>query len=245
MDGASLRCCRGLRAHTLAQRISCWSPFRRWLLATSRGPWPLDTAVVLEYFEVRRSEGAPRTAYSLLLSVLHFLEGAGELAEADKLFCNPALTNAEKELSLAAAATAAQNLGSRQARGRALQLSLAVVAALERAVLNTELPDYNRTFAGFRLLRHWSSLRWDDTQGLPPSSLEGRARGVTGTLDRTKTSGRGKQQQVLLVFWSNGAFLLSEAVRLLTEDSFAFERDFRRTVASTSFASYLCQRTVA
>ena len=35
---------------------------------------------------------------------------------------------------------------------------------------------------------------------------------------------------MLPVFWSNGAFLLqpwlSEAVRLLTEDSFAFDRDF-------------------
>ena len=61
---------------------------------------------------------------------------------------------------------------------------------------------------------------------------------MTGTLDRTTTSGRGKQQQVLPVFWSSGAYLLqpwlSEVVRLLTEGSFDFERDFfcRQTVAS-------------
>ena len=137
----------------------------------------MDTAAVLEYFEVRRSEGAPRTAYASLLSAFRFLEEAGEVAEADELFCNPSLINAEKELFLAAATTAAQNpAGSRQARGQAPQLPLAVVAALERAVLNTALPNYNRAFAGFRLLRHWSSLRWDDTQGLPPSSLDGWAR---------------------------------------------------------------------
>ena len=29
LDGASLRCCRGLRSRTLAQRVSCWRPFRR------------------------------------------------------------------------------------------------------------------------------------------------------------------------------------------------------------------------
>jgi hypothetical protein len=101
---------------------------------------------------------------------------------------------------------------------------------LEEVVLNPLLADYHRAFAGFRLLRHWGSLRWDDTQGLPPGSLEARARGVAGTLDRTKTSGRGKQQQVLPVFWSSGAYLrhpwLSEAVRLLTKGSFSFERDF-------------------
>ena len=37
LDGASLRCCRGLRARALAQR-TCSRPFRRWLLATTQGP---------------------------------------------------------------------------------------------------------------------------------------------------------------------------------------------------------------
>jgi len=230
LDGASLRCCRGLRARTLAQRVSCWRPFRRWLLTTTGASWPQDTSVVLDYLEVRRAEGAPRTAFASLLSALRFLEEAGEVPEAERLYCNPALTNAEKEFSLAAAATAAQTSGSRQTRGQAPQLPLAVLAALERVVLDTELPAYHRAFAGFRLLRHWSSLRWDDTQGLPPSSLEERARGVTGTLDRTKTSGRGKLHQVLPVFWSLGAHLekpwLGETVNLLTKGSFAFERDF-------------------
>ena len=96
------------------------------------------------------------------------------MAEADRLHSNPALTNAEKELSVA---SAAQNPGSGQTRGHAPQLPLTVLAALERAVFNPELTDYHRAFAGFRLLRHWSSLRWDDTQGLSSSSLEGRARG--------------------------------------------------------------------
>ena len=31
------RCCRGLAARTLEQRISCWRPFRRWLLDSSGG----------------------------------------------------------------------------------------------------------------------------------------------------------------------------------------------------------------
>ena len=36
----ALRCCRGLRAKTLEQMVSCWRPFRRWLLATGRPPFP-------------------------------------------------------------------------------------------------------------------------------------------------------------------------------------------------------------
>ena len=60
LDGASLRCCRGLRARTLAQRVSCWRPFRRWLLTTTGAPWPQSTAALLDYFEVMRSEGTPK-----------------------------------------------------------------------------------------------------------------------------------------------------------------------------------------
>ena len=33
-----LRCCRGLRAQTLAQRVSCWRPFRRYLLQAGLKP---------------------------------------------------------------------------------------------------------------------------------------------------------------------------------------------------------------
>ena len=70
-------------------------------------------------------------------------------------------------------AAAAQNPRSNQMLGQAPQLPLAVLAALERAVLNPELTDYHRAFAGFRLLRHWSPLRWDDTQGLPAALWKG------------------------------------------------------------------------
>ena len=35
-SSVALRCCRGLRAKTLEQRVSCWRPLRRWLLATAR-----------------------------------------------------------------------------------------------------------------------------------------------------------------------------------------------------------------
>ena len=34
------RCCRGLRARTLEQRVTCWRPLRRWLLATGGPPFP-------------------------------------------------------------------------------------------------------------------------------------------------------------------------------------------------------------
>ena len=77
-----LRCCRGLRSKTLAQRVSCWRPFRRWLVASGYPPFPSSHETVLQYMELRRKEGAPRTTVTSLLLSLKFLEEAGEVASS-------------------------------------------------------------------------------------------------------------------------------------------------------------------
>ena len=81
-----------------------------------------------------------------------------------------------------------------------------------------------------RLFRHWSSLRWDDTQALAPHSLQRRARGVVGSLERTKTSGPGKTIQVLPVFVSQDAWLehewLDTGLALWQQEPLNFKRDY-------------------
>ena len=71
---------------------------------------------------------------------------------------------------------------------------LQVLAALEALVVDEQADLYPRAFAWYGLFRHWSSLRWDDTQALFPDSLDRRARGVVGKLERTKARGQGKCQ---------------------------------------------------
>ena len=67
---------------------------------------------------------------------------------------------------------------------------------------------YERGFAWFRLFRHWSGMRLDDSQGLSPDSLEARTRGAVGVLERTKTSGPGKKILLLPVFVSTEAYVV-------------------------------------
>ena len=69
---APLRCCRGLRADTLAQRLACCRPFSRWLTLRGYGPFPTSEEMVLEYLDLRASENAPRTALASLISSLRF-----------------------------------------------------------------------------------------------------------------------------------------------------------------------------
>ena len=107
---------------------------------------------------------------------------------------------------------------------------VALVVHFEETVMDESRPLYHRAFATFRLLGHWASLRDDDTQGLAPQSLEMRARGLVGLLERTKTSGPGKANLVLPCFVSKEAWVKKEwlptGLKLLTTGTFDFGRDF-------------------
>ena len=50
-------------------------------------------------------------------------------------------------------------------------------------------------------------MRFDDTMGVVPSSIQMRSREVAGRLERTKTSGPGKTVQVLPFFIAFNAYI--------------------------------------
>ena len=81
---------------------------------------------------------------------------------------------------------------------------------MEREVLDCARPLFIRAYAWHRLLRHWCSLRFDDTNGLSPAALQKRARGVRGVLTRTKTSGGDNSMTVLPLFVSLEAWVAEE-----------------------------------
>ena len=59
---------------------------------------------------------------------------------------------------------------------KAPQLLTAQVVALEGVVGAEHLPLYVRFYAWTKLLRHWTSMRWDDTNGIVPHCSRRRAR---------------------------------------------------------------------
>ena len=105
-------------------------------------------------------------------------------------------------------ATLAAEGGAGRPTKQAPPLLMRLLLALEEAVSDDTRKLYERGFAWFRLFLFWAGLRLDNNQGLNPSSLEVRARSVAGTLERTKTSGPGKNATTLPVFVSNKAFLV-------------------------------------
>ena len=167
--------------------------------------FPTETWQILEYFEVRRHERAARSVYGSLLSSLRFLEEAGEVPVARKLSSLDARLNAVKELETARAKQA-QSEGE-ASKGQAPPLFLALLAAVERYVLDTSQPLYCRAYVAYPLTRNLASLRFSDPLGLAPGRLTAKARGYSGAQTRTKTSGADKKMPVLLIFLSDDAFV--------------------------------------
>ena len=246
-DTTVLRCCRGMRSKTLEQRVACWRPFRRYLLTQGLGPWPREPEHLLGYFELKVEEGLARTTLPSLVSSLRFLEEAGELPEELRLSAHPAVRNAVREHSLTAEEQA-QQASTAKPRKQAPPLLLFLIGELELVVRDEDRPLYHRAFAWYRLFRHWASLRWDDTQALLPSSLERRARGVFGLLERTKTSGPGKTLTVLPCFVSESAYVrkpwLDVGLLLWSESPLDFPRDYFLPLPSVNFQGCLQQRAL-
>ena len=168
---------------TLKKHLAVWKQFVRYLLLHGQSCFPDNLGVVLQFVEDQSKGGAPRTWFKDFGRTLKFVEVSGEQDEDQLLHAKPALTNALKEASLKAAAVVTAKGKGRQA----LQLLVALIAAVEELIMDVRVLKFIRFYGWTRLVRHWSAMRWDDTMGLKPASLEMRPRGMVGQLERTKT----------------------------------------------------------
>ena len=97
--------------------------------------------------------------------------------------------------------------------------------------MKEDAPRYTRGFAWAKLLKFWSSSRNDDLAGLVPSSLQLSGRGLSGALQRTKTSGPGKKCKWLPIFVDfeasfAGVPWLHTGFELWQEKGMSFDRDY-------------------
>ena len=125
---------------------------------------------------------------------------------------------------------------------------LAVIARIETVVVDTAARPFARFYAWYRLVRHWSAMRFDDTLGVCPGSITERARGIAGCLERSKTSGPGKAMRVLPFFVSDEAWVrerdwLRTGLAVLRE-SFGGARDYLLPLPNENFDGELGRRAL-
>ena len=222
------RCCQGLGRSALKKHLRIWAQFDRYLKGHDAGPFPKDPELVLQFLSEQVANQAPRTWYQDFRRALKFVEESGEQEADQMLHTRPAVVNAIKEATREAAVLQRDKpaAGARQAP----PLLVIILARIESVVVDPSQPSFVRFYAWTRLLRHWGSMRWDDSMGLRPSTLEWKCRGLCGELERTKTSGPGKKVLVLPVYISKSAYVQEEmwlgVGYELMKSEYAYERDY-------------------
>ena len=191
---------QGRRLRTIVKKVVTWRKAREWFLAAVGSPWPRSTEDMLEYLEARAAEPCAKSVLRTVLGALSFLERGGGVPERSQISHDMVLRSAIDEMTA--------QLGSSGPRKRkAPQYPLALVHSLEFAVVNEALPNYDRMYAWWMLVRTWSSLRFDDHRGLMPAEMDMKNGHLTAVLTRTKTSGQDKSVEALPVHVSSKAFL--------------------------------------
>ena len=198
----SLRFGKGRRASTLRKHVKTWAKARDWMRKTFGYPWPRYPEEFALYLEARANEPCGRSVPGSVFKTFIFMEVAGEVEEKDQMSRSPAVKNVLEEIAVRLEGSA-----PRFAR-KAWHLPVAVVKAMEAAVLDPELTRFVRGYAWFRLVKLWAGLRFSDTKGLPYNSMKMEDHGLSGVLAVTKTTGPGKKVALLKMFISREAWLI-------------------------------------
>ena len=182
----------GRRPNTLRVHVRLGRKMAAYMAAAYGRPWFRDESDVMEYVGMRLEEPCGKSVPRSVWSTLRFWEQAAELPEQERISISPALKNFFDEVARHPSWTDALKL-----RSSANRLTIRVVLAWEELVVRPNEKPYVRVFAWFKLLKLWAALRWDDTMGIPPSSLElVREKGLKGKIVRSKTSGEGRRVEM-------------------------------------------------
>ena len=156
---------QGHRVHTLRRRVLDWRAAARYFFHAFASPWPRSIADMPDYLATFVADAKGRPALCRAVFALGFMEKAGGVLEHDRVSNSPLLKAALEELTLQLTGGVARPVR------KAPQVPVALLFAFEKVVVDVNELPFVRTFAWWRLVRAWGSLRFDDHRGLLPSSL--------------------------------------------------------------------------
>ncbi len=196
----------GRRPSTLRQHVRLGRKLVGYYMRSSFGcSWFRSVGDVMEYVALRLQEPCGKSVPGSIWATLRFLEASAEVEESKRLGNVGALKNFFEEISKHPS-WAASHL-----RTSAKRTPVSVAMSWEGAVMDVTAKKYIRVYAWFKLMKLWAALRWDDTLGIPPASIEKVGnRGLKGKIMRSKTTGEGRRIDVQEFYVSKACWLCYE-----------------------------------
>ena len=198
------RFAKGLRASTLRGRVRTARRLSTWFVTVAGKSWPGSSEELGSYLKDRADEPCGRTVFKAIIDMVEFVETVGGVSDSDKTSSPPSISSLVKELQREV------SLGLHKPKKKAKPILMALLGGWERFVVDNNQPRYPRAYAWLKAVMTWASLRSDDTLGIDPSSLKLDQLGLSMTLNRTKTSGPGKKEEVLYAYVAWEAFIFEK-----------------------------------
>ena len=135
----------GRRTGTLLRRLGDWTRLRKWLEGQDPFSGLPAERDLLDYLEARASEPCGKTVLQSAIEAVNFMETVGAVPQELQVSHAALIVAAVEELS--------SRLVSRRAadRRRSNYLPVAILVALEQAVVEEGRPVYSRFYAWLRL----------------------------------------------------------------------------------------------
>lgn len=195
------RIAKGRRATTLRKHVKTWLKVASWLRSTFGVAWPATPDQFAEYVEAMMAGPCSRTYPVSVYKTLMFLEFAGEVDERDFIHKAASVQNVIEESKWLL-----EKVDLKETR-KANVLLVAMVIAMEAQVCDERVREYARIYAWYKLVKLWSGMRFNDTQGVPERTMELGAFCLRGEIHRSKTTGPGKRVNIIPFYVCKEAWL--------------------------------------
>ena len=191
------------RMSTIRRYLASWQRFRTWAASMGR-PGQRPTSVMLvDYMYAREEEGmGPSIPLAVSTAVAWFERTAG-VREEDQLMAQAFPQMVMKELTR----RLEQNAPPVRRAPRWLGC---FVAPMETLVVDGAVPFEVRVCAWFKLVKLWTSMRFDDAAHLKTSELRFYDGQLLGMIHQSKTSGAGKRVRELPLYVARDAFVVHD-----------------------------------
>jgi hypothetical protein len=181
------------RARTMRNRIRTWNKVRLWLSCVHQEVWPSSAAHMVDYLEDLARGGCGKTVPAAVAAALAFLEKIGAVSSSQMISRNAMYINTTDVIVMQAQQNSA-------AVKKAPSMLIAVLISMELYVCDASKPRYKRGIAWTKLIKNWTSMRFDDLMGVDPQRMSLSSQCWRGIITRSKVSGPGKPTLELPVF---------------------------------------------
>ena len=191
------------RLSTVRRYLASWQRFRVWAESMGKPGQRPNSVMLVDYMYAREEEGMGASIPLAVSTAVAWFERTAGIPDDEQLMAQAFPRMVMKELTK----KLEQNAPPVRRAPRWLGC---FVAPMETLVVDGAMPLEVRVCAWFKLVKLWTSMRFDDAAHLKTSEVRFYDGQLMGIIRQSKTSGAGKRVRELPIFITRDAYVVQD-----------------------------------